>query len=316
MLTGASMIGLADVFGGPLGPRAQFLAIPLGALVVSIGAFVLAVAIVRYGNEVRAARICRAAALVWFAAWLGIRTGVPILLEELTAPVDVFVFGTESILVLIDRAAPTLSICIALGVTGALALGSTREVGLLSVLAIACGLGLLASALVHSATVLVALLAGIGFAARAFVAAGHAPSRWQQWTRRALAVVFVEALLLRVFLLILNPSTHLPDTLFSVAAMHLAFFVAALGWLDAMEPKEERSGAIGLGAILAGGHGLVLAHLVLGSQGNPRRYAAYLDDQEGWLVLHGLAALAGAILMVGCVTVALSTKDRGRPGTF
>ena len=316
VIAGALVLGVADVFGGDLGPRAQFLAVPVGALVQSVGALVFAVAIVRHGNETRAARFCRAAVLVWFAAWLGIRTSVPILLDELNGPANVFVSDPESILILLDRAAPTLSIIIALGVTAALALSSARDVGMVSTLAIACAFGLLASALVHSAAALLALLAGLAFGVRAFTAGRNAPSRWQRWTRRAQAVVFIEVLLLRALLLILNPEIHLHDTLFSVAAMHMAFFAAALGWVDASNPKEERSGAIGLGAILAGGHGVVLAHLVLGSQGNPRRYAAYLDHIEGWPLLHGLAALAGAILVVGCVTVALATKDRERPGTF
>lgn len=316
VIAGTVVLGFSDRLGHLWGPRAPFLAAPLGGLVQSVGALVFAVAIARHGNERRAARFCRAAALVWFAAWLGLRASAPILLEELEAPTTDFFFDPQSILILLNRAGPTLSITIALGATAALALSSTREVGVLSALAIACGLGLIASALVHPGAVLVALLAGIALGARAFQAARNAPTRWQRWTRRAQAVVFIEALLLRAFLLILSATIHLHDTLFAVAAEHLAFFVAALGWLDAVTPNEERSGAVGLGAILVGGHGVVLAHLVLGSQGNPRRYAAYLDHMEGWPLLHGLAALAGAILLVGCGAVVLSLKDRGRPGTF
>lgn len=154
--------------------------------------------------------------------------------------------------------------------------------------------------------------AGIVVAAIVWGSTRREQTAWIRWVRRVEAVSFLQAVTLMAFLGALDPTVHIHDTYFALAAPHFTGLVLVFAMLrGADRAGRTRWGWLGLGLAVLGAHVFVWTLAILGTRGMPRRYVDYLP---AFTSLHRVASVGAFAFLVGLLlVVAAHVATREQP---
>ncbi|ANM30017.1 hypothetical protein ABI59_11205 [Acidobacteria bacterium Mor1] len=313
-------LAAACIVGGPVAGMLTVDSVGVsggGIIAAGIGSLVLAAAAMLQDDVPFASRACRAFGLAWVGqALVLLGAGYVLSIDALsTLPywVHEFLPHVPDSVVLLQLPAWTTPIVIAAASTAATAAAATTDVGYRRFIPLGAaalvGVATVSGAYFSTPLAALAWPVGVALAVYAYRVAGHLEDAWPRWAARLQAVLFVEALTPFCFLRLVATDVFLHDTLFVSGTLHLAFFVGAVGWMAAARPQRVGGlGWLGFAGVAVGGQMLALSHLLVGSQGMPRRYSQYLSDRPFYRLMHETAAVAGVILVLGVIAVWLGTR--------